>query len=298
MDDVAKQSGSEHTSEEAQTLASSIVAVNFQEAGKPYHFLAAAELDLEPGAWVIVETTNGMQAGRVVGIDIEVADRNTRDLKPVLRRATGVDMARYQVLQKRADRVLDVAREELAALNISEVKLVSAEIPLDQDQATVLYTGNLSGKDNSALRRRLSSRMRSRIDLRSVGPRDHAKILGGYGVCGEPRCCARFLGEFDAVSIRMAKDQSISMAPSDITGMCGRLRCCLSYEHQVYLDAGKGFPKRKSHVQTAEGVGRVLDWDVLKNEVIVEVPPDGPRRDRKRFRFGIDEVEVISRGKG
>jgi len=96
-----------------------------------------------------------------------------------------------------------------------------------------------------------------------------------------------------AVSIRMAKDQTISMAPSDITGMCGRLRCCLAYEHQVYRDEAKALPRIKSRVKTDHGTGRVIDLDILKGDIIVEIPPDGPRRDRERFRYAADDVEVL-----
>ena len=131
------------------------------------------------------------------------------------------------------------------------------------------------------------------MELKSIGPRDYAKYLGGFGVCGQPLCCATHLTEFRNVSIRMAKDQSISMAPSDTTGMCGRLRCCLAFEHAVYLEESKDFPKRKARVQTPEGLGRVIDWDVLKRQVVVEIPPTGPRIERKRYRFGVDEVTVV-----
>ena len=137
--------------------------------------------------------------------------------------------------------------------------------------------------------------MNCRVELRSVGPRDHAKTLCGYGVCGEERCCCRFLSEFQAVSIRMAKDQAISMAPTDITGMCGRLRCCLAYEHDVYKNASKDLPRIKSRVRTEKGEGRVIDLDILKGDVIVEIPPDGPRISRERFRFAAEDVEVIPR---
>jgi cell fate regulator YaaT (PSP1 superfamily) len=95
----------------------------------------------------------------------------------------------------------------------------------------------------------------------------------------------------------MAKDQAISLAPTDITGMCGRLRCCLNYEHEVYKEASKGFPRRKARVQTEHGLGRVIDWDVLKQEIVVEIPPTGPRRDRKRYRFKSDDLEVVKRKK-
>jgi cell fate regulator YaaT (PSP1 superfamily) len=283
-------------SEKVEESSTVVVTVQFQDAGRPYNFSAPVDLSLEPGAWVVVKTVYGTQAGQILTVDTERPESASRELKPVLRRATGLDMARYQALQQRAERLVEVTQEELDKTGQQkQAKVVSAEFTLDGDQAVVFYTGGISGKQRSTLRRRVASRMNCRISLRSIGPRDQAKMLGGYGVCGEQRCCTRFLTEFQAVSIRMAKDQAISMAPTDITGMCGRLRCCLAYEHAVYKEASKGFPKRKSHVKTAEGIGRVIDWDVLNEEVVVEIPPHGPRRDRQRYRFPVDEVERVKR---
>ncbi|MGC9356504.1 MAG: PSP1 domain-containing protein [Anaerolineae bacterium] len=275
-----------------------VVTVQFQPAGRPYNFSASSNMDLEADNWVIVETVYGTQVGQVVSVNSErTSEHSAKNLKPVLRRATGLDMARHQMLEKRAKRLVEVAQEELNDLGIKGVKVVSAEYTLDGDRAVVFLSGGVPGKQRSGFRRRLSSRMHTRVNLRPVGPRDQAKLLGGYGVCGEPRCCSRFLTQFRSVSIRMAKDQSVSMAPTDITGMCGRLRCCLTYEHQVYKEAAEGFPKRKSRVRTPEGVGRVIDWDVLNGEIVVEVPPYGPRRDREKHRFPVEEVEVIPQKK-
>jgi cell fate regulator YaaT (PSP1 superfamily) len=197
-------------------------------------------------------------------------------------------------MEQRAERLVEVAREE-ARNNKLDLKVVSAEFTLDGNSAIVLCTGNVGKKQFSALRRRVASRMSCRVELRSIGPRDHAKVINGFGVCGERRCCGRFLTDFQAVSIRMAKDQAISMAPSDITGMCGRLRCCLAYEHQVYKEEAKSLPRIKARVKTDKGLGRVIDLDILKGDVIVEIPPDGPRRDRQRFRYAAEDVEVVPR---
>lgn len=273
--------------------ASAVAGVRFQPAGKPYHFAASPELHLDADDWVVVETVYGEQVGQVANVlEVSPEEVASRKLRPVLRRANGLDMGRYNVMQQRAERLVEVAREEVKASKL-ELRVISAEFTLDGSSAIVLCTGNVSKKDFSTLRRRVASRMSCRVELRSVGPRDHAKALDGYGVCGEPRCCGRFLTEFQAVSIRMAKDQAISMAPSDITGMCGRLRCCLAYEHQVYKDEAEALPRIKAHVKTDRGVGRVIDLDILKGDVIVEIPPDGPRRDRERFRYPAEEVEVI-----
>ncbi len=273
-----------------------IAGIRFQPAGKAYHFLVPQDLRLEVGDWVVVETVYGEQAGQVVQLttDLDRRDPSSGELRNVLRRATGLDMARYRMMQERAERLIAIAKEEARSGRLS-LKVVSAEFTLDGRSAIVQCTGKVNKKAFADFRRRLARRMSCRVELRTVGPRDHAKALEGYGVCGEPRCCGRFLTEFQAVSIRMAKDQSISMAPSDITGMCGRLRCCLSYEHEIYKEEAKSLPKLKSWVKTDRGIGRIVDLDILKGEVVVEIPPDGPRRDRQRFRYAAGDVEVVPR---
>ncbi len=269
------------------------IGIRFQPAGKVYHFSAPVEMGLQRDDWVVVETVYGEQAGQVGETDAKLPDGiSPKRLKMVLRRASGLDMARYQLMRERAQRMVEVAREEVKAQKL-EMKVFSAEFALDGSSAILLCTGNSNKRDLTNFRRRIASRMNCRVEVRIVGPRDHAKALCGYGVCGEPRCCCRFLTEFQTVSIRMAKDQAISMAPTDITGMCGRLRCCLAYEHEVYKEEAKSLPKIKARVQTEKGIGRVIDLDILKGEVVVEVPPDGPRVERERFRFSADEVKVI-----
>lgn len=292
------RSEAQHTDKgQSAPAPSAVVGVRFQPAGKPYHFISPGEFGLEAGDWVVVDTVYGEQAGQVTHLPDETPDSvPSRQLRPVLRRATGLDMARYHIMQQRAERLVEVAREEVKANNL-DYKIVSAEFTLDGSSAIMLCSGNISKKAFASLRRRVSSRMSCRVEMRSVGPRDQAKCLDGYGVCGEPRCCSRFLTEFQAVSIRMAKDQAISMAPTDITGMCGRLRCCLAYEHQVYKEEAKSLPRIKARVKTDRGLARVIDLDILKGDVIVEIPPDGPRRDRQRFRYAAEEVEVVPRNR-
>lgn len=293
MDNKDKVEGQESAGNVLNLTAFTVVGVRFQPVGKAYHFTAAPNLDLKRYDWVVVETVYGEQAGQVMETDAQVPnDASSKKLRDVIREANGLDMARYTAMQERSERIMSVAREETRQTNI-DLKIISAEFTLDGNHAIVVCTGNASKKELAALRRRLAMRMSCRVELRSVGPRDHAKSLCGYGVCGEERCCCRFLTEFHSVSIRMAKDQSISMAPSDITGMCGRLRCCLAYEHPVYLEESKLLPRLKSRVRTESGLGRVINLDVLKGDVIVEIPPDGPRRERKRFRFPSTEVEVV-----
>ena len=273
---------------------SSITAIRLQPAGKPYHFLDTSSIHPETGDWVVVETVYGPQVGQVVKVDIPLPeDASEKELKPVLRRASGLDMAQHQALQKQARHMVAIAREELQSLNVKDSKAVSAEFTLDGKKAILFFTGNLSNKDRNALQRHLGTAMNCHIELRPIGPRDQAKCLGGYGVCGEPLCCARFLTDFQVVSIRMAKDQAISMAPSDITGMCGRLRCCLAYEHQVYKEESKRRPHRATTRPRRTNRGRVGGGRVVMSDVIEVIHQEGTRLSRERVRFSVDEIEVL-----
>ena len=290
---VEAESEPEATPKPATVGPTTPIGIRFQQAGKVYHFSAPVDMNLKRDDWVVVETVYGEQAGQVSETDARLPNGvSPKRLKAVLRRANGLDMARFQLMRERAERIVEVAKEEVLTHKL-DMKVFSAEFALDGSSAIVLCTGNSNKKDLTNFRRRIATRMNCRVEIRTVGPRDHAKTLCGYGVCGEQRCCCRFLTEFQTVSIRMAKDQAISMAPTDITGMCGRLRCCLAYEHEVYKEEAKNLPKIKARVQTEKGLGRVIDLDILKGEVVVEVPPEGPRVDRERFRFPAEKVTVV-----
>ncbi|MGC9398766.1 MAG: PSP1 domain-containing protein [Anaerolineae bacterium] len=275
-----------------------IASVRFYPAGSLYNFLVESDLELRSGDWVVVETVHGPKTGRIVEVGCDLPSNvQVSELRRVLRRASGLDMVRRQILAERAKRVTRMAQESVQEHAQREAKIITTEYTLDGEKAMLFYRGKLSSGLQSRIQEQVSSTFGCRVELHSVGPRDEAKLLGGYGVCGEPRCCARFLTDFKPISIHMAKDQAISLAPTDITGMCGRLRCCLDYEHQVYKEASDNFPRRRARVQTDLGLGRVIDWDVLKGDIIVEIPPTGPRRERKRHRFKVDEVEVVPRKK-
>ncbi len=275
-----------------------VVSVRFQPAGKLYHFKGQPGSSLKANDWVVVETVYGDQVGQVAKVTNESTPTpDYTQLKPVRRLAGGLDMVRHQIGKERGQRLTQIAKEEIRALHL-DLKVVSVEFTLDGNSALVMVTGNANKKSLTTLRRRLAGRMKCQVNLRTVGLRDHAKALGGYGVCGGPLCCSRFLTDFQAVSIRMAKGQGISMAPSDITGMCGRLRCCLAYEYDVYMEAGASLPKLKARVRTSKGLGRVIDRDILKGILVVEIPPNGPKYQRERFRFAVDEVEVVQLNTG
>jgi len=270
--------------EESDDRKETIVGVRFQKSGKVYAFATGDCTDLVAGDFVIVDTAWGRQIGEAVYLREVSPEEQREDLKPILCRATGADLVLRQQLQDKADKALEQARE-LAAQKSLPVKLATAEYTLDGRRLTILYESDAK-KGLQELRRELARRFRVRVELRQIGPRDQAKLLGGYGACGEPRCCSTFLSEFNPISIRMAKAQGVSLTPSEITGMCGRLRCCLSYEHQMYVEASKNLPKRKARVKTPYGTGKIIDLLPLKDAVIVQV-------DDRRVEVPAQEVEIL-----
>jgi len=263
-----------------------VAGVRFQPTGKVYGFDATGCDDLRPGDFVLVETARGQQVGEVVSVQPLREGERREDLKPVQQRATGRDLAVRQRWQEREDEALSVAREEAAQLGLP-IKIAIAEYTFDGQRLTLLYVSDEKRVDPARLAQRVQRLLDVRVDLRRIGPRDHAKLMGGYGACGELRCCSRFLSEFNPVSIKMAKIQGVSLNPSDITGMCGRLRCCLMYEQEQYKEACKIMPRRKKRVQTPFGEGKVIDLLPLKGVVVVQV-------EDRRVEVPAEDVELIS----
>lgn len=265
-----------------------IASVRFQSKGRAYHFDTGDHQDLRPGDFVLVETARGQQLGEVVSLrPLQEGEREgERDLKPVQRRATGHDLALRQWLRRKEEEALDAARKVAAQLDPS-IKVVAAEYAFDGQRLTLLYMSENKGLDLGKLQQRLQHKLAARVHLRRIGPRDQAKLLGGYGACGELRCCSCFISEFSPVSIKMAKVQGVSLNPSEITGMCGRLRCCLVYEQEQYLEACQAMPRRKKRVRTPYGEGRVVSLLPLKGVVIVQV-------EDRRLEVPVEEVELIS----
>jgi len=263
-----------------------IASVRFQPRGRAYHFNASDHQGLRPGDFVLVETARGQQLGEVVSVRSLREGEDNEGLKPVRRRATGRDLALRQQWQQKEAETLVAAREEVAQSSLP-VKIVTAEYTFDGQRLTLLYVSEEKTVNPDKLRQRLQRTLSVRVDLRRIGPRDQAKLMGGCGACGELRCCSRFLAEFNPVSIKMAKMQGVSLNPSEITGMCGRLRCCLVYEHGQYEEACKMMPRRKKRVRTAYGEGKVVDLLPLKGIVVVQV-------EDRRLEVPVEEVEPIS----
>ena len=226
--------------------------------------------DLEPGQHVVVETVRGRQLGQVIGF-VSAEEAGSRNYKRIERLATPRDQLMQQAWQAKELDALITCREKAANIGkFKGVTFIKATYNFDGSNLTFVYTAE-EKINSSPLARELRKSFRARIEMRQVGPRDAAKIMGGYGACGQPRCCSTFLTEFSPISIKMAKAQGISLNPSEITGMCGRLRCCLVYEYEQYVEARSKLPKRKKRVGTPHGEGIVLDVRPLKDAVVVRV---------------------------
>lgn len=254
------------------TERTSVVGVRFQKLGKLYHFkLNQSHKDVEPGDYVVVETKRGRQLGQVISfIDPKQVHRQ-RGMRPIERKANPRDMVMKQVWETKELDALISCREKAARYNIRDAKFVKAEYSFDGSWLTFHYTTENKKLDIHQLRQALGKQFRTKIEMRLIGPRDVAKIMGGYGACGAPRCCSTFLTEFSPISIRMAKAQGISLSPQEITGMCGRLRCCLVYEYEQYVEARKTLPKPGKRVGTPYGEGKVRDVRVLRDAVLVYI---------------------------
>ncbi len=264
-----------------------IVGIRFAEVGKIYHFDASALSEIKVGNFAIVETSRGKQLGEVVQIVKEPA-APPEGWKAVERIATPRDLVLRRMWAQKELEAMIAGRERAAQLKLKSVKIVAAEFSFDGARLALMFSTEKEDKaDLKSLRHDMQKQYpQSQVEMRQIGPRDVAKFLGGMGACGlETRCCSKFLTEFSPVSIKMAKEQGISLTPEEITGMCGRLRCCLVYEYEQYAAARKELPKRNKRVVTPMGEGKVLDCNPLRMTIRVELPDVGWRE------FGRDEVE-------
>jgi cell fate regulator YaaT (PSP1 superfamily) len=265
-----------------------IVGIRFQDVGKVYHFSANQHPDLIVGDRVVVETSRGLQLGIVAQIVDDPGKPENGPWKPVVRQATPRDLVTRQVWEQKESEAIVNCRAKLKDSRIAGVKIISAEFTLDGGGLTFLFTNESEGKlDMKPLRKAMQKLYPAKINFRKIGPRDAAKIIGGMGACGlDSRCCSQFMGEFCPISIKMAKAQNVSLAPSEITGMCGRLRCCLKHEYETYVEARKTLPKPKKVVITPLGEGRVIRVNPLKQTVLVHLGEQGAKE------FPNDEVEL------
>lgn len=268
-----------------------VVGIRFKDSGKTY-FFDPGDLDIQVGDHVIVETVRGPELAKVAYPRHEIDEAElVSELKPVLRRAEPSDFERLALLQQRHDEVLARCAEKIAQHGLP-MKLVKAEYSFDGSRLTFYFTSE-KRVDFRLLVRDLARTFKSRIELRQIGPRDEAKLLGGIGPCGRLLCCATFLPDYARVSIKMAKDQDLPLNPAKISGVCGRLLCCLSYEHEQYLEIKATMPSRGSWVQTPEGPGEVMSVNVLKETVMVAV-----HGIQVPVEFSADQIEEATRKVG
>jgi cell fate regulator YaaT (PSP1 superfamily) len=275
---------------------SRIVAIRFQPLGKLYYFDATSEPDLRPGDQVLVMTGRGRELGEVVNHVAEPGEPPEGTWKAIERRANAQELVMRRMWQRRELEAMIDCRAKAAELGLHNVKIAKAEYSYDGTRLTYLYSTDTDDKvDLKDLRKEMQRIHRnSQVEVRQVGPRDVAKILGGMGACGiEERCCSRFLTEFSPISIKMAKAQGISLNPQEITGMCGRLRCCLVYEYEQYVEARKHLPKRNKRVMTPLGEAKVIDALPLKDAVLV-LTEDGRRVEFLRHEIQpYDELKAL-----
>ncbi len=275
-----------------------VVGVRFVKTGKVYHFDASSVEDVKIGDSVVVETSRGWQIGQVAQIVENPASPPEGSWKRVDRLATPRDLAMRQSWQLKEAEVVAAGRQRAKELALEGIRIVTAEYSVDGARLTIFFSSEAEDKvELKSLRQDMQRQFSpTQVDVRQMGPRDVAKLFGGMGACGlETRCCSRFLTEFSSISIKMAKEQGISLTPTEITGMCGRLRCCLIYEYELYVKARQELPKRNKRVITPLGEGKVVDVIPLQEMILVELPEVGVRQFQKTEIQPADELEALQK---
>ena len=258
-----------------------VVGVRFGQATKIYYFDPEGFDDLAAGDYVIVDTARGRELGKIAAAPHLVPDHEiVGKLKSVLRRATPWDMVQAESFHQKEKEALDICKAKVAEQNLS-MKLVRAEYSFDGSRLTFYFTAE-KRVDFRVLVRELAKTFKTRIELRQIGVRDEAKLIGGMGHCGRPLCCHSWLCDFNPVSIKMAKQQDLPLNPMEISGICGRLLCCLSYENDFYAETKRRLPKVGKMIDTPQGKGKVVSLNIftermrveLENEVLTEMRCD------------------------
>jgi cell fate regulator YaaT (PSP1 superfamily) len=247
-----------------------VVGIRFKKAGKVYYF-DPGDLEVKKDAFVIVETARGIEYGKVV-IDKKLVGENdvVLPLKKVVRLATQKDILSVEENKEAAKEAFQSCEEKIIEHEL-DMKLVDVEYTFDRNKIIFYFTAD--GRiDFRELVKDLAAIFRTRIELRQIGVRDEAKMLGGIGPCGRMLCCSTFLGDFEPVSIKMAKDQNLSLNPAKISGLCGRLMCCLKYENDYYEEAKEEMPDVGEEIMTPHGLGRVVGLNLLEKVIQVNIP--------------------------
>jgi cell fate regulator YaaT (PSP1 superfamily) len=251
------------------------VAIQFNYLGKKYYF-STNDLDLKRKDYVVVETVRGLELGEVISGIIELTDEElVSPLKPVLRLATSDDIEQFKRNMEDQKHIMNVT-DDLVLKHQLDMKLLNSEYTLDRSKLIIYFTsdGRVDFRD---LVKDLANEFHVRIELRQVGARDGAKVIGGIGPCGRQTCCTTFLREFEPVSIKMAKTQSLSLNPANISGLCGKLMCCIRYENENYKNFKAKTPNVNSLVWTKDGQGKVIKINYSEQSVTVMFTPDDKR---------------------
>lgn len=265
-----------------------VVGVRFKKAGKIYYF-DPADMNIQKDTYVVVETARGIEFGECV---IGIKEINENDivspLKSVLRIATNEDIEKHFKNKDKEKDAFDICLKKIQEHGLT-MKLIDVEYTFDNNKVIFYFTadGRVDFRD---LVKDLATIFKTRIELRQIGVRDEAKMLGGLGPCGRPMCCSSFLGDFASVSIKMAKEQNLSLNPTKISGICGRLMCCLNYEQSTYEDIRKRMPKVGSIVKTSEGTGEVFSNNIVKESIKVKLKKE---EEEVLEEFKIDNIELI-----
>ena len=281
---------------EAAPLPERVTVVDIQfRSGSKVYFFDPGELELKAGDHVIMDTARGHEFGYCSGGNHEVSARDiVPPLRKILRIATEKDEKINNDNIQKEKKAFEICQQKIQAHGL-DMQLVSAECAFDGSKIIFFFTAD-GRVDFRELVKNLASVFRTRIELRQIGVRDKAKMVGGLGICGRPFCCSQFLDSFMPVSIKMAKTQNLSLNPTKISGTCGRLMCCLKYEQNAYEDAAKRMPKVESFVQTPDGPGNVKSVDLLRETMKVSLDDSAPNEPMKTYRNC--EVCVLRNGKG
>ena len=268
-----------------------IIGVKFKGAGKVYYF-DPDEAILNAGDYVVVETSRGIECGTVTFGNREINDDGlNRPLKKIIRPATAEDIAHLEDNRKKEEKAYGICLKKIIEHNL-KMKLVTVEYTFDNNKILFYFTAD-GRVDFRELVKDLAGIFRTRIELRQIGVRDESKMLGGLGICGREFCCKGFLSDFQPVSIKMAREQGMSLNPVKISGTCGRLMCCLKYEQEAYSDLLKKTPKIGAYVSTPDGKGTVVDQNLIKGILNIQLQknPDSPPKSYK-----VNEVKLIKDG--
>src|SRR5699024_5690030 len=259
------------------------IGVRFKEVGKIYYF-DPNHIDIKEDEFVIVETSRGIEFGKVVIANREVTEEDVvLPLKKVMRVATDKDIAIVRENKDLAKKAFSVAKEKVIEHQL-DMKIIEVEYTFDRNKVIFYFTAE--GRiDFRSLVKDLAAQFKMRIELRQIGVRDEAKLLGGIGPCGRKLCCSTFLGDFEPVSIKMAKDQNLSLNPAKISGLCGRLMCCLKYENDTYEEAKRQLPDIGQKIETSYGKGRVTGINILDKVVHIEIENNG-----NQIEYTLDEM--------